>query len=60
MDVTYGRHPQGYHFTYDEVQSSMMRQAALLWRNQNLAPAANPTTFIFGRKSLYDPDSMFI
>lgn len=58
MDVTYGSHPQGYHFTWDEVQQAMMRQASLIWRNENLAPAANPTKFIFGKKYLRDPDSM--
>lgn len=58
LDVTSGKHPQGYHFTYDEVQNALMRQAGLLFRNQNLDPAPNPTTFIFGKKSLTDPDSM--
>jgi hypothetical protein len=58
MDVTSGSHPQGYHFTYDEVQNALMRQAGLLFRNMNLDPAPNPTTFIFGKKSLTDPDSM--
>jgi hypothetical protein len=58
MDVTVGSHPQGYHYTYDEVQSAMMRAAAYVWRNELLRPAPNPTKFIFGRKSLYDPASM--
>jgi len=58
LDVTSGSHPQGYHYTYDEVQNAMMRQAAFIWRNQNLAPAAKPTQFIYGRKSLTDGDSM--
>ncbi len=58
LDVTSGDHPQGYHFTYDEVQNALMRQAALIWRNENLAPAPNPTKFIYGRKSLTDGDSM--
>ncbi len=58
LDVTTGGHPQGYHFTYDEVQNAMMRAAAFMWRNQALAPAANPTKFIYGSKSLYNPRSM--
>lgn len=58
MDVTVGSHPQGYHYTYDEVQSAMMRAAAYVWRNELLRPAPNPTKFIFGRKTLYNPASM--
>ncbi|MEX2607274.1 MAG: hypothetical protein WD708_08010 [Kiritimatiellia bacterium] len=58
MDVTSGSHPQGYHYTYDEVQGAMMRQAALIWRNELLEPAPNPTTFIYGRQALRDADSM--
>lgn len=58
MDVTSGRHPQGYHYTYDEVQNAMMREASFIWRQELLAPAPNPTTFIYGRKSLTDPASM--
>lgn len=58
LDVTSGRHPQGYHFTYDEVQNAMMRAAGRAFREGALAPAANPTRFIFGARSLYDPDSM--
>ena len=58
MDVTSGSHPQGYHFTYDEVQNATMRAAALMFRNGSLRPAPNPTKFIYGRRSLLDPDSM--
>lgn len=58
LDVTDGGHPQGYHFTYDAVQNAMMRQAALIWRQELLTPPVNPTTFIYGRKSLTDPASM--
>ncbi len=58
MDVTVGSHPQGYHYTYDEVQNAMMRAAGHAFRNLSLQPAANPTRFIYGRKSLYDPASM--
>jgi len=58
LDITTGGHPQGYHYTYDEVQNAMMRAAAWIFRDQLLGPAANPTKFIFGRKSLFDPASM--
>lgn len=58
MDVTTGGHPQGYHFTYDEVQNAMMRAAAYMFRSGLLSPAPAPTTFLYGRRSLYDPASM--
>jgi len=58
MDVTSGTHPQGYHFTYDEVQNAIMRQASFIWRNETLDAPANPTKFIWGAKSLRDPASM--
>ncbi len=58
MDVTVGGHPQGYHYTFDEVQTAQMRAAGLIWRQELLKSAAKPTTFIFGRKALYDPASM--
>jgi hypothetical protein len=58
MDITTGGHPQGYHFTYDEVQNAMMRAAGRMFRGFALAPAPHPTVFVYGRKSLYDPESM--
>lgn len=58
MDVTTGWHPQGYHYTFDEVQNAMMRASGLAFRNGALKPASKPTKFIFGRRSLYDPASM--
>jgi hypothetical protein len=58
MDITTGGHPQGYHYTFDEVQNSMMRAAGHMFRAGLLKPAPSPTKFIFGRKSLYEPDSM--
>jgi len=58
MDNTVGGHPQGYHYTFDEVQNASMRSAAIIWRTGLLQPAIKPTTFIYGRKSLQDPDSM--
>jgi hypothetical protein len=35
-----------------------MRAAAYAFRNNLVKPAPNPTTFIYGRRSLYDPASM--
>ncbi len=58
MDVTVGGHPQGYHFTYDAVQSAMMRAAGIAFRNFAFAPAPRPTRFIYGRRALYAPESM--
>jgi hypothetical protein len=58
LDVTVGRHPQGYHYTFDEIQNAMMRAAGFIFRNEALKPAPNPTTFIYGRRSLYDPETM--
>ncbi|NJK92827.1 MAG: hypothetical protein HC904_13990 [Blastochloris sp.] len=58
MDITTGKHPQGYHYTYDEVQNSTMRAAAFMFRHELLNKAPNPTKFIYGRKSLYAPESM--
>ena len=42
----------------DEVQLSAMKASAETFKNSLLPPAPSPTTFIFGRKSLYDPQSM--
>ncbi|MGF1678299.1 MAG: hypothetical protein ACFCUX_03785 [Candidatus Methylacidiphilales bacterium] len=58
MDITVGQHPQGYHYTYDEVQNSAMRNAAHLFRSFALPPAQNPTRFIYGRRSLHETASM--
>ncbi|MDX1935104.1 MAG: hypothetical protein SFU56_21105 [Capsulimonadales bacterium] len=58
MDVANYSHPQGYHFTYDEVQNAMMRAAAHAFRSFAFPAAPTPTTYIWGRRSLYDPASM--
>ncbi len=58
MDYTTGRHPQGYHYTYDAVQASAMRAAGHAFRTGAFAPAPSPTVFVYGRRSLYDPASM--
>lgn len=58
LDITTGSHPQGYHYTFDEVQSALMRAAGYIFRQGFLNPAPNPTTFIYGRKSMFDPATM--
>lgn len=58
MDITTGGHPQGYHYTYDAVQNAVMKAAGLAFRAFALRPAPEPTTFVYGRRALYDPDSM--
>lgn len=58
LDVTSGSHSQGYHYTYDEVQGAVIREASILLRNAALDPAEAPTRFIFGRQTLTDPASM--
>ncbi|MEX0654642.1 MAG: hypothetical protein WD534_09115 [Phycisphaeraceae bacterium] len=58
MDITTGGHPQGYHYTYDQVQSATLRAAGHLFRNRLLEPTEHPTVFMYGRDKLYDPDSM--
>jgi len=45
-------------FGQDEVQLSAMKACAETFKRSLLPPAPAPTTFIFGRKSLYDPASM--
>jgi hypothetical protein len=42
----------------DEVQCSAMKACAEIFKNGLLKPAPKPTTFTFGRRSLYDPASM--
>lgn len=58
LDVTTGGHPSGYHYTYDEVQTSLMRAAAYIFRHNSWKPAPDPTHFIYGKNSLYDPQSV--
>jgi hypothetical protein len=43
------------HYKNDEVQNSSMRAAAEIFKNGAVKAAATPTTFVFGRKALYDP-----
>ncbi len=42
----------------DEVQLSAMRAAAEVFKHGLLDPAPTPTTLVFGRHSLFDPESM--
>jgi len=42
----------------DEVQLSAMRAASEIFKDSLVEPAPEPTTFVFGRRSLYDPRSM--
>jgi hypothetical protein len=48
--------PQGFHYRYDEVQQSVMTAAGTMFRFADLSPAPTPTTFTFGRNSLYSLD----
>lgn len=54
--VTKTHYPQGYHYQYDEVQQSAMTLAGTIFTNFLLEPAPHPTTFVFGRESLYSWD----
>ncbi|MEM8876008.1 MAG: hypothetical protein AAGD32_17315 [Planctomycetota bacterium] len=56
MDYTTLGHPQGYHFQYDRVLQSALTFAGTVFRNGHLSPAPEPTTFVFGRNSLLDPN----
>jgi len=58
LDISTGSHPQGYHFTYDEVESAMIRAAGHMFTGKLVPAAPNPTRFTFGRDALFDPASM--
>ena len=45
-------------YGHDEVQISAMRAAGAMFVNFSIPPAPKPTLFTFGRRSLYDPNSM--
>ncbi|MEM1213139.1 MAG: hypothetical protein AAGI68_12680 [Planctomycetota bacterium] len=55
-------HPGGgahqYDFTFDEVAFAIRRIAGEIFKHGYADPAPTPTTFTFGRKALYHPDSM--
>jgi len=49
---------EGVHYKNDEVYSSAMKAAGIMFVNGAIEPVQNPTVMTFGRKSLYDPVSM--
>ncbi len=51
-------HSLDLHYGGDEVQLSAMKAAAEVFKNGLVKPAPNPTTFVYGRRMLYDPASM--
>jgi hypothetical protein len=53
-----GLEVEGVHYKNDEIYSSAMKAAGLMYLNNALKPVQNPTVMTFGKKSLYDPLSM--
>ncbi len=53
-----GHSASQFNFPHDEVLISAMRAAGAMFVGQSLKPVANPTTFIYGRKTLFSPESM--
>ncbi|NBB94483.1 MAG: hypothetical protein GVY16_01945 [Planctomycetes bacterium] len=51
-------HSHNLHYGGDEVQLAAMRAASEIFCNEHLAPASNPTTFVYGSKMLLASDSM--
>ncbi len=47
-----------FGYASDEVQCSAMRAAAAIFTKNLLPRIENPTTFIFGKRSLFAPESM--
>ncbi|RMD83398.1 MAG: hypothetical protein D6820_02390 [Lentisphaerae bacterium] len=47
-----------YDYTHDEIAFSIRKAAGWIFRQGWLKPAPNPTRYIYGRKSLYDPAGM--
>ncbi len=47
-----------YDFTFDEVAFAVRRLAGQIYLHGHADPAPDPTTFVFGRKSMYHPQSM--
>jgi hypothetical protein len=50
--------PVGLIYGNDEVMVAAMKGAGEIFKYQHCAPAPHPTTFIFGKRSLYDPSTM--
>ncbi len=46
------------HYGADEVQVSQMYAAGEVFKNFALKPVDRPTTFVYGKKYLFDPESM--
>jgi len=57
-DASWNKNPQGLHFYNDEVMNSAMQAAGEIFKNCLVAPAPDPTTYVFGKKTLYDPAAM--
>jgi len=47
---------EGVHFKNDEVYTSALKGAGLLWRSGALQTVAKPTVMTFGKRTLYDPE----
>lgn len=47
---------EGVHFKNDEVYTSALKGAGLLWRSGTLHAAPKPTVMTFGRRTLYAPE----
>lgn len=60
MDYTHpaSPHPDGLHYRYDEVLSAAIATAGQIFKSGLLATTPQPTEYIFGRNTLYEPDSM--
>ncbi len=47
-----------YVYSFDEVHLSALKAAGTIFRQGLVKPAPQPTKYIYGRKSLYDPAGM--
>ena len=47
-----------FEYGNDEVQLSAMKVAGEIFKNRLVNPAPNPTTFVIGKHTLFDPASM--
>jgi len=56
--VSWNDQPQGLHYASDEVMQSAMQAASEIFKNSLVKAPENPTTYVFGTKTLYDPASM--
>ena len=59
LEVGHGRFPaEGFHFRFDEIHSAAIKTAGEMFKRGSFKTVENPTTFVFGRDLLYDPESM--